>query len=72
MAVKVGGDPSEIESHLKHNVEGHLVALTNDMLSEFNDSGRIRKVYRLEGPKDELLSKEAEAFVLGSMALKGS
>ena len=39
------------------------------------DYGRIRKIYRVEVAKKgdaEMARKEAEAFVLGSMALKGS
>lgn len=77
VAVKVLGDArvEEVEAHLRANVQGEVRELTDEALAEVRDEARIRKVYRVEQPKKGeigVLSKEAEAFVLGSMALKGS
>jgi EKC/KEOPS complex subunit CGI121/TPRKB len=49
--------------------------LTDDALAAIKDDARIRKIYRLEQPKkgeSTVLGKEAEAFIIGSMALKGT
>ena len=69
LAMKVSGDPAEIEAHLKQFVEGELVPLTDEVLVGMCDLGRIRKLYRVDAGSAR---KDAEAFVLGSMALKGS
>jgi EKC/KEOPS complex subunit CGI121/TPRKB len=64
-----------IAEHLLQNVEGSPVALTDDALAAVKDDARIRKLYRLEQPKkgeSSVLGKEAEAFIIGSMALKGT
>jgi len=56
-------------------VEGEVGGVTDEGLREVRDEARIRKIYRLEQPRkgeSTVLGKEAEAFVLGSMALKGS
>jgi EKC/KEOPS complex subunit CGI121/TPRKB len=61
--------------HLLQNVEGSPVTLTDDALAAVKDDARIRKIYRLEQPKkgeSAVLGKEAEAFIIGSMALKGT
>lgn len=80
VAVKVLGAGEEarveeVEAHLRANVQGEVRELTDEALAKVRDEARIRKVYRVEQPKKGetgVLSKEAEAFVLGSMALKGS
>lgn len=76
VAIKVGGDAAKIEAHLTKHVEGQMTPLTDDVLASLHDSARIRKIYKLEAPKKGqppgFLGADAEAFVLGSMALKGS
>jgi EKC/KEOPS complex subunit CGI121/TPRKB len=76
VAVKVLNSPEQsIAEHLLQNVEGSPVALTDDALAAVKDDARIRKLYRLEQPKkgeSSVLGKEAEAFIIGSMALKGT
>ncbi|KAK4504237.1 hypothetical protein PRZ48_005153 [Zasmidium cellare] len=75
VAIKVGGDRAKIEEHLLANVEGKAVELTDEALAGMHDAARIRKIYRLEAPKKgevNVLSRESEALLLGSMALKGS
>lgn len=75
VAIKVAGDRSATEKHLLENVQGRPSALTDEALSTMHDPARIRKIYRLDAPtKGEAvqLGKEAEAFVIGSMALKGA
>lgn len=71
----MGKDASQVEQHLRKHVEGVLVAWTDEKLAEIHDAVRIRKIYRLEAPKkggSVVLGKEAEMYVIGSMALKGS
>lgn len=49
--------------------------MTDEALAPFKNNEGLRKIYRLEQPKkgeSAVLGKEAEAFVIGSMALKGS
>jgi EKC/KEOPS complex subunit CGI121/TPRKB len=61
--------------HLLQNVQGNPVTLTDDALAAVKDDARIRKLYRLDQPKkgeSAILGKEAEAFIIGSMALKGT
>lgn len=76
VAIKIGGDAAAVQKHLIGNVQGTATSLTDDKLSAIHDASRIRKIYRLEAPKKgepaAQLAKEAEAFVIGSMALKGS
>lgn len=75
VAIKVGGAEHEIKQHLLATVQGAPAALTDDALVTMLDAARIRKIYRLEAPKKgstAQLGKEAEAFIIGSMALKGS
>ena len=76
VAVKVGAEPAQVGAHLKANIEGEIVAFSDDELAKMTDQGRIRKIYRVELPKKgetlEQWKHEAEAFVVGSMALKGS
>ena len=64
-----------MREHLGKSVEGEVGGVTDEGLREVRDEARIRKIYRLEQPRkgeSTVLGKEAEAFVLGSMALKGS
>lgn len=76
VAVKVLKSPEQsVAEHLTTNVQGELVALTDEALASVKDDARIRKIYRLDQPKkgeSAVLGKEAEAFVIGSMALKGA
>lgn len=64
-----------VAEHLTTNVQGGIFALTDETLASVKDDARIRKIYRLDQPKkgeSAVLGKEAEAFVIGSMALKGA
>ena len=64
-----------VAEHLTTSVQGDLVALTDEALASVKDDARIRKIYRLDQPRKgepAVLGKEAEAFVIGSMALKGA
>lgn len=70
LAIKVGGDAEVIDRHLRDNVEGELVTFTDDNLTAMSDSGRLKKVYKIDPTAAGKI--EAEAFILGSMALKGS
>lgn len=77
LAIKVGSpDVREAtERHLVENVKGTPASFTDEVLAKLHDPARIRKIYRVEAPKKGealVLGKEAEAFILGSMALKGS
>lgn len=76
MAVKVLKSPDQsVAEHLTQNVQGEPVPLTDEALAEVKDDARLRKIYRLDQPKKgetAVLGKEAEAFIIGSMALKGS
>lgn len=49
------------------HVQGTPVLFTDATLQTMRDPARIRKIYRVD-----VASKEAEAFILGTMALKGS
>ncbi|KAM3424817.1 hypothetical protein BST61_g6798 [Cercospora zeina] len=75
VAIKVGGDRSAVEAHLLQNVQGKPTTLSDERLATMHDPPKIRKIYRLDAPKKGeplQLGKEAEAFIVGSMALKGS
>jgi EKC/KEOPS complex subunit CGI121/TPRKB len=64
-----------VEAHLRQNVRGDVVAFSDEVLSQMSDPGRIRKIYRVDLQSkgdDKVSGREAEAFVVGSMALKGS
>ncbi|KAK5122959.1 hypothetical protein LTR85_003524 [Meristemomyces frigidus] len=67
LAIKVGGDDASVGEHLKNNVKGSMVPFTDQQLAKMQDESRVRKVYKIDA-----MGKEAEAFVVGSMALKGS
>lgn len=70
LAIKVGGDPEAIDKHLGENVEGDLVPFSDDILASMSDPGRVKKVYKID--VNAAGRSETEAFLLGSMALKGS
>lgn len=74
--MKVLKSPDQsVAEHLTQNVQGEPVPLTDEALAEVKDDARLRKIYRLDQPKKgetAVLGKEAEAFIIGSMALKGS
>jgi EKC/KEOPS complex subunit CGI121/TPRKB len=76
VAVKVLSSPEQsFAEHLSTNVQGEPVAMTDEALASVKDDARIRKIYRLDQPKkgeSAVLGKKAEAFVIGSMALKGA
>lgn len=77
LAIKVGSPHARdaIERHLTEQVKGTPAPFTDELLAKMHDPARIRKIYRLEAPKKGeplVLGKEAEAFIVGSMALKGS
>ena len=50
------------------NVKGTPVSFTDAQITELQDESRLRKVYKIE----TVGKPEAEAFVVGSMALKGT
>ncbi|EME83690.1 uncharacterized protein MYCFIDRAFT_54240 [Pseudocercospora fijiensis CIRAD86] len=76
VAIKVGGDRSTVERHLLANVKASPTSLTDDALASMHDQARMRKIYRLEAPKKggeaAQRGKEAEAFIIAGIALKGS
>ena len=67
MAIKVGVDAATIEQHLKQVVEGELVPFTDGELASMRDNAAIKKAYKVES-----FDKEAEPYVVGMIALKGS
>lgn len=73
LAIKVGGNAAEVEQHLKQNVDGESVAFSDASLAVMCDRSRIRKIYKVDvGHRQADLLGEAEAFVTGTIALKGS
>lgn len=67
LAIKVGGVAAQVEEHLLKHVEGRLAPFTDDELRNIQDGDRIKKAFKLNE-----ISPNAEPYVLGSMALKGS
>jgi len=67
LAIKVGNDQMQVEEHLRRHVEGQVVPFTNETLTGIRNEARIQKAYRVE-----ISSDQADAFIIGSMALKGS
>jgi EKC/KEOPS complex subunit CGI121/TPRKB len=51
-----------------------MLSLTDAALAKVHDPARIRKVYKLVAPKGgrEGVGDDAEALIIGSMALKGA
>ena len=75
LAIKVGGDAAQIEAHLMQHVHGEMTAFSDEAVAELCDPGRIQKIYRVDLRQKgdvEVTRKEAEASILGSIALKGS
>ncbi|CAJ0548539.1 Ff.00g021520.m01.CDS01 [Fusarium sp. VM40] len=76
-----GAEPlthDQIWEHLKSNVEGEAVSITDDQISTTTDVPKVRKYYKLNGLKwlddikDEKVKKqEMESLVIGAMALRG-
>lgn len=48
------------------HVNGKPIPFSNDVLKTIRDANRLQKLYKLETDED------VEAYVLGSMAIKGS
>ncbi|KAK0961418.1 hypothetical protein LTR91_019927 [Friedmanniomyces endolithicus] len=67
LAVKVGNDQMQVEEHLRKHVEGQAVPFTDEILTSIRNEARIQRAYRVETSSDQ-----ADAFIIGSMALKGS
>ncbi|KAF7551943.1 hypothetical protein G7Z17_g4648 [Cylindrodendrum hubeiense] len=68
----------QIWEHLKANVEGEALAITDDNISAATDLAKVRKYYKLNGLKwlddikdEKLKLKEVETLVIGGMALRG-
>lgn len=75
VAIKVGSAKQEVERHLTSTIEGDLQTLTDDALAPLRNSARLRKIYHVDSAADDPLkpiSWNAQAFVIGNMALKGS
>lgn len=74
--MKVSSAAEKVQEHLKQNVKGGIIPFSDESLAELCDYARIRKAYKCDvakgGKADLGQRKEAEAFILGSMALKGS
>ncbi len=51
-----------------------MTDFTDATLSMMSDPSRISKIYRVDTSQrgEESVSREAESFVMGTMALKGS
>ncbi|KAK7418173.1 hypothetical protein QQX98_004148 [Neonectria punicea] len=71
-------DSERIWEHLKTNVEGEALPLTDDHISAATDLAKVRKYYKLNGLKwlddikdEKAKRKEMETLVLGGMALRG-
>lgn len=77
VAIKVGSPETgdAIARHLTEHVQGSPAPFTDELLLKLHDAARIRKIYRVEAPRKGeslVLGNEAESFIVGSMALKGS
>ncbi|KAK5709799.1 hypothetical protein LTR17_019469 [Elasticomyces elasticus] len=67
VAIKIKSDASRIQQHLQQHIQGQIVPFTDETLASLRDEARLRKAYKVDSA-----SNEAEAFIIGSMALKGS
>ena len=68
LAIKVAsGNPGQTEKHLKESVKGTIVPFDDKALAGISDEARLRKAYKID-----VVGKEAEAYVVGMIALKGS
>ena len=78
LAIKVGSDAEKIRSHLQQHVEGTPVEFSDDTIAGMCDAAKVKKTYKVDladltqKSSAEAARREAEAFVLGVMALKGS
>ena len=78
LAIKVGGDAEKVRSHLMQQVEGTPVHFSDEVIAGMCDAAKVKKIYRVDledltrQGDSETARREAEAFVLGAMALKGS
>ncbi|CAF3535626.1 unnamed protein product [Fusarium graminearum] len=70
--------PDQIWEHLKTNVEGEAVSITDEQISIATDVPKVRKYYKLNGLKwlddiqdEKVKQKEMESLVIGAMALRG-
>jgi len=73
LAIKVDGDPVHVESHLRQHVEGERVPFSDETLATMYDPARLRKIYRVDlKSADAGWFERSEAFILGTMALKGT
>ncbi|KAF5008454.1 hypothetical protein FDECE_5286 [Fusarium decemcellulare] len=68
----------QIWEHLKKNVEGEALPITDEQISTTTDVPKVRKYYKLNGLKwlddiqdDKVKKKEMESLVIGAMALRG-
>jgi EKC/KEOPS complex subunit CGI121/TPRKB len=76
-----GAEPltrDQIWEHLKTNVEGEALSITDDQISTTTDVPKVRKYYKLNGLKwlddikdEKVKQKEMESLVIGAMALRG-
>ncbi|KAL6912688.1 hypothetical protein ACHAP8_011203 [Fusarium lateritium] len=76
-----GAEPlsqDQIWEHLKTNVEGEAVSITDEQISTATDVPKVRKYYKLNGLKwlddiqdEKVKQKEMESLVIGAMALRG-
>ncbi|KAH9828485.1 EKC/KEOPS complex subunit [Teratosphaeria destructans] len=67
VAIKVGGNAPQMQEHLFKHVEGKPVKFTDDALRHIQDVARVQKILKIEEA-----GVQAEGYVLGSMAIKGS
>jgi EKC/KEOPS complex subunit CGI121/TPRKB len=78
LAIKVGGEAENVQSHLMQHVEGTPVEFSDGVIAGMCDAVKVKKIYRVDlqdltrKGDAETARREAEAFVLGAMALKGS
>ncbi|KAK5110640.1 hypothetical protein LTR62_005680 [Meristemomyces frigidus] len=68
LAIKVAPkDPAQVEQHLRDSVRGTTIFITDENLASMTDQARIRKAYKVD-----VVSQEAEAYIIGCIAIKGS
>lgn len=68
----------EIWQHLKDNVQGDAVPVTDENIAAVTDLPKVRKYYRLNGlnwfeniQDEQAKRREMEMLVLSAMALRG-
>ncbi|KAK4552928.1 hypothetical protein LTR86_010060 [Recurvomyces mirabilis] len=68
LAIKVASrDLIQTEKHLRLSTQGTIVPFSDEVLAGMTDEARLRKAYKID-----VVGKEAEAYVVGTIALKGS